>query len=165
MPSSKIILLVLFIGGGLAALLLARRELARQALDPSVHAQHQLGAIQMSLERFLIDSGRYPTEAEGLAALTTRPATLPSRHWRGPYLEETGNGDPLRDPWNRPFRYRVLKNSRGMAYTLGADDAPGGEGENSDVMGIAETLRGAEAERSRSGSVIDSLMQAGGAKK
>ncbi len=158
MPSSKVILLLLFIGGGLAALLLARREFSRDSLDPSVRAQHQLGALQMSIERFALDAGRYPTEKEGVAALTARPYVITSQHWRGPYLESTA-GDPLRDPWNRAFRYRILENGRGMAYTLGADDAPGGVGENRDVMGISEIMRKADAQEKRSGSAMGALKE------
>ena len=156
MPSSKVILLFLFIGGGLAALLLARREFSRDSLDPSVRAQHQLGAIQMSIERFALDAGRYPTENEGVTALTARPYTITSQHWRGPYLESTA-GDPLRDPWNRPFRYRILENGRGMAYTLGADDAPGGVGENSDVAGVSKIMWKTEGPDKRSGSAMGIL--------
>jgi len=158
MSSSKVILLLLFIGGGLAALLLARREFARDSHDPSMRAQHQLGAIQMSIESFALDTGRYPTKKEGLAALTARPYALTSRHWRGPYLE-LPTGDPLRDPWNRSFRYRILENGRGMAYTLGADDAPGGVAENRDVMGVAEIMQKADAPEKRRGSSMDVLRE------
>lgn len=158
MPSSKLILLFLFIGGGMAALLLARREFSQDSLDPNMRAQHQLGALQMIIERFALDTGRYPTETEGMTALTARPYAMTSQQWRGPYLEMT-TGNPLRDPWNRPFRYRVLENGRGMAYTLGADDAPGGVGENRDVMGVSEIMRKANALEKRSGSAMGVLRE------
>ena len=54
------------------------------------------GAVQL----FYIDTGRYPTEGEGLAALLTAPEGV--TNWKGPYLD--GETD-LADPWGNPFTY------------------------------------------------------------
>jgi general secretion pathway protein G len=151
MAAWKVSLVVLFVAGGVIALLLARRELTRDAADPSVRALRELGAIQMGLERYRLDTGGYPTTKEGLGALVARPYTLDSEDWRGPYLESKER-DLLRDPWGRPYLYRVLKNGRGMAYTLGADGKPGGSGEDRDIMSIAEVVREAEESGRKSGS-------------
>ncbi|MDP3940178.1 MAG: type II secretion system protein GspG [Deltaproteobacteria bacterium] len=157
MLSSRIILLVLFLAGGAAALLLARRQLSEGAHDPAIRAQRQLGAIQMGLERFTIDTGRYPTLSEGIGALILAPYEFTAEIWRGPYIEARG-ADPLVDPWNRPYAYEVLENGRGMAFTLGADGAPGGEGENRDLMGVSEVMRESAPAGRRKSSGIDTLM-------
>ena len=51
-----------------------------------------------ALKDFRRDVGRYPTAAEGLAALLVPPAS--ARGWRGPYLRRI----PL-DPWGNPYVY------------------------------------------------------------
>ncbi len=156
MLSSRVILVVLFLAGGAAALLLARRELSGDAHDPAIRAQRQLGAIQMGLERFTIDTGRYPAASEGLEALLTAPYEFTAHIWRGPYIEAPG-ADPLVDPWNRPYAYKLLENGRGMAFTLGADGRPGGEGENRDLMGVSEVMRKSAPKGRRKGSGIDAV--------
>lgn len=156
MRPSHVVLLLIFLAGGAAALLLARREFSKETRDPAIRAQQQLGAIQMGLERFKIDTGSYPAESDGLSALMSRPYELPAGLWRGPYLESRGT-DPLRDPWNRPYRYRTLENGRGMAFTLGADGRPGGEGEDRDLMGVSEVMRHTGPVDRRSGSAFEVL--------
>nr|MEE4268324.1 type II secretion system protein GspG [Candidatus Krumholzibacteria bacterium] len=48
--------------------------------------QQEMQTIERALGRFYTDTGRFPTEAEGLAALVTDPG-LPG--WQGPYLTGT----------------------------------------------------------------------------
>jgi general secretion pathway protein G len=95
----------------------------------SQSADVQIANIKAGLNLFMIDVGRYPNADEGLKALTEAPAGL--ARWRGPYLED--DELPL-DPWGRDFRYELTNGSlKPRIFTLGADDAPGGEGENADV--------------------------------
>ena len=83
------------------------------------------GAVQL----FYIDTGRYPTEGEGLAALITAPEGVAG--WRGPYLD--GDAD-LMDPWGRGFVFTVPGASGPFSLTtLGRDGQPGGSGEDSDI--------------------------------
>lgn len=83
------------------------------------------GAVQL----FYIDTGRYPTEGEGLAALITAPQGVTG--WRGPYLD--GDAD-LMDPWGRGFVYAAPGASGPFSLTtLGRDGQPGGSGEDSDI--------------------------------
>ncbi len=91
----------------------------------------QIRRLATALEYFRLDAGRYPTAEEGLAALVTRPAGV--RRWNGPYIE----GALPRDPWGRPYVYRTP--AEGAPYeilSLGADGAPGGEGEDADVSSL-----------------------------
>jgi general secretion pathway protein G len=53
-------------------------------------------------------------------------------NWNGPYLKK--NLVPV-DPWGKPYQYKCCPGDHGDydIWTLGADGAPGGEGENADV--------------------------------
>lgn len=89
----------------------------------------QIADIDKALEIYKLDVGRYPTNEEGLSALMKRPGSAPG--WNGPYLK----GDALpTDPWGNPFRYANPGSNGGVEIlSLGADNAPGGEGENADI--------------------------------
>jgi general secretion pathway protein G len=64
-------------------------------------ARIQIQSFSSALDLFYLDAGRYPSTAEGLAALV-RP-TSGVAGWAGPYLK--GGGVP-NDPWNNPYVYR-----------------------------------------------------------
>lgn len=91
-------------------------------------AKVQVESLSSALELFRLDTGRYPTTSEGLKALVDAPGG--TNGWNGPYL--TKREVPI-DPWGRPYNYR----SDGVAsfdiFSLGADNQPGGSGENEDV--------------------------------
>ena len=88
----------------------------------------QISDIDKALEIYKLDVGRYPTNEEGLAALMKRPGTAPG--WNGPYLK----GGLPSDPWGNAYRYANPGPGGGIEIlSLGADNAPGGEGENADV--------------------------------
>ena len=88
----------------------------------------QIADLDKSLELFKLDVGRYPTTEEGLDALVKRPGSV--NGWTGPYLK---GGVPT-DPWGHPYRYANPGASGGLdIVSLGADGAPGGEGENADI--------------------------------
>jgi general secretion pathway protein G len=92
-------------------------------------ARIEIKTIGSSLDLFFIDNGRYPTQQEGLGALVEAPAGLAS--WRGPYLKAKG---PPVDPWGRPYQYRYPgQHAEYDLYSLGADNAPGGAGDNVDI--------------------------------
>jgi general secretion pathway protein G len=122
------LLVVLAILGLLAALATPQvvKYLGKAKTDT---ARIEIKNIGSSLDMFLIDNGRFPSQQEGLAALVDNPGNLPS--WRGPYLKT--KGAPV-DPWGRPYQYRFPgQHGEYDLYTLGADNAPGGTGENEDV--------------------------------
>jgi general secretion pathway protein G len=122
------LLVVLAILGLLAAIATPQvvKYLGKAKTDAS---NIEIKNLSASLDLFVIDVGRYPTEQEGLAALVTKPPGLEA--WRGPYINS--KGAPL-DPWGRPYNYRYPgQHAQYDLYTLGADNAPGGTGENQDV--------------------------------
>lgn len=105
-------------------------------LDRSkVTAAHvQMRSLMSALETMRIDLGRYPSTAEGLAALTEAPAVnLESGGvWQGPYLD-AGVPD---DPWGRPYVYEAPpdEHTRPRVGSLGADGEIGGDGLNADLF-------------------------------
>ena len=83
--------------------------------------------LESPLTGFRIDTGNYPTTAQGLDALVTEPQG--ARGWRGPYLDKLP-----RDPWQQSYEYRYPgthnKNkfdlfSKGRDQTAGSDDDVG----------------------------------------
>lgn len=64
-------------------------------------ARIQIESLSSALDLFYLDNGRYPTSAEGLAALVQRPAA--SGAWNGPYLK---SASVPADPWGRPYVYK-----------------------------------------------------------
>jgi len=70
-----------------------------RAKEDVVKVQEQ--ALGTSLDLFLLDVGRYPTDQEGLQALVSQPGGLVQ--WHGPYVTKPSS---LIDPWGRPYVYR-----------------------------------------------------------
>lgn len=61
----------------------------------------QAERLASALELFYLDTGRYPSTAEGLRALVEPPAKM--ARWNGPYIK--GNTVP-NDPWGQAYIYR-----------------------------------------------------------
>ena len=88
----------------------------------------QIDGLAKALDQYRIDTGRYPTSEQGLAALTARPANEPK--WAGPYLAKS----IPKDPWGNDYRY-VSPGEHGDYDLLsyGRDGRPGGDGEDADL--------------------------------
>lgn len=113
---------------GLLAGLVGPRVLAQLGGAKSKTAALQISDVDKSLELLKLDVGRFPTTEEGLAALVTRPASM-AAGWSGPYLK----GALPVDPWGRAYQYKLNADGSVDIASLGADGAPGGEGENADL--------------------------------
>ena len=93
-------------------------------------AKLQIEDFSTALDAFRLDMGRYPTSAEGLAALVVQPSG--ATRWNGPYLRK--NVIP-KDPWGNEYQYRSPGQHGAFdLYSLGADNAEGGDGDNQDVV-------------------------------
>jgi general secretion pathway protein G len=93
-------------------------------------ARIQLQNVASAMDLFLLDYGRYPTADEGVKALIERPAAGGEK-WKGPYLSKK---DAILDPWGELYRYRRPgRNGPFEVFSLGADKAEGGEGEDADI--------------------------------
>jgi general secretion pathway protein G len=85
-------------------------------------ASARLSVVRTGLELYYADTGRFPTEEEGIQLLTTPTA-------RGPYVKPGA----VLDPWGRVFLYEYRGTGVPAISTLGADGRPGGTNENQDL--------------------------------
>lgn len=121
-------LLVVMVILGLLAALVGPTLFSKVGKGKTAAAKTQVQLFGQALDSFRLDTGRYPTTAEGLDALMTNPGI---DGWDGPYLKK---GVP-NDPWKRPYHYECPGTHGDYdLYTYGADDAPGGTGENQDIV-------------------------------
>ena len=93
-------------------------------------AKARMSEISAQLDMYKLDTGRYPTMAEGLRALLANPGN--ATNWNGPYVK---NADTLKDPWSNEMIYKSPGDAnRPFELTsLGADGKEGGEGADRDV--------------------------------
>src|SRR6201997_4044406 len=92
-------------------------------------ARIQIQSFSSALDLFYLDAGRYPSSAEGLAALVKPTAGLTS--WNGPYLK---GGAVPNDPWGKPYVYRSPgERSAYEIISYGADGQEGGTGTAADI--------------------------------
>jgi general secretion pathway protein G len=91
-----------------------------------------LRSLQTLVNQFKMDTGRFPTEDEGLMALLEQPTDI--QNWPpGGYLDTT---DIPKDGWGNDFIYEVMPAS-GKPFvikSLGADGQEGGEGYDTDLL-------------------------------
>ena len=90
-------------------------------------ASLQLDSTAATLTMFREDTGRFPTQAEGLAALVEDPGIA---GWTGPYLKSDKG---INDPWNRKLVYRLDNDDQATLTSLGADGKAGGKGVDQDI--------------------------------
>lgn len=92
-------------------------------------AKAQIRNIESALELYYIDTGKYPSEEEGLSVLIHAPAAAVA--WNGPYLKGAAG---LQDPWGRPYIYAIKTDGSDVELrTLGKDGKPDGTGEDQDI--------------------------------
>lgn len=92
-------------------------------------AKIQMRSFASALDLFQLDTGRYPSTAEGLTALVQR--TSGATNWNGPYLK---GGMVPNDPWSHPYIYRAP--GEHDAYDIlsyGSDGQEGGSGTAGDI--------------------------------
>jgi general secretion pathway protein G len=122
-------LLVVILIIGLLTGIVAPRFLGQVGKSEVTAARAQLDALDKALQGYRMDTGRYPTTAQGLRALVQQPSDEP--RWRGPYLQ----GDVPADPWGSAYQYRT-PGVAGRDYDLvsfGRDRAVGGNGDDADL--------------------------------
>jgi general secretion pathway protein G len=124
------IMVVIVILGLLAALvvpkLIGRTEEAKQT-----QTRLQIKNIEQALQLFKLDNGFYPGTEQGIEALVRIPETgrIPKNYRKGGYLDRVP-----KDPWGNSYVY-VSPGTNGDydITSYGADEAPGGEGEDADI--------------------------------
>lgn len=113
----------------LLASLIGPRVIGYIGSSKAKSAKVQIESLAAALQLYRIDTGRYPTTAEGLRALVERPGN--AGPWNGPYLSKQALPS---DPWGRAYNYRSPgQHGEFDIFSLGADNQPGGTGENADI--------------------------------
>ena len=116
------LLLVLVILATLAALVVPKFT-KRSEQAKTTGARTDIANIEVALDAFEVDCGRYPATEEGIRALLDQPQALTG--WQGPYLKR---GVP-KDPWGNLYIYRYpgQHNVNGYdLYSFGPDGQEGG---------------------------------------
>ena len=116
---------------GILAALVVPKIMGRPDEARIVAAKQDIAAIKQALNLYRLDNMRYPTTEQGLQALVEKPASGPiPANWKsGGYLERLP-----KDPWGAPYQY-LSPGVRGEVdiFSLGADGATGGEGNDADI--------------------------------
>ena len=87
----------------------------------------QIKNFESALDIYKLDVGRYPSTAEGLGALLTKPGSASG--WSGPYVVDIPT-----DPWNRPYIYTSPGANGGVdIISHGESGAPGTDTLNNHV--------------------------------
>jgi len=88
----------------------------------------QIELLSTALLNYRVEVGSYPNTEQGLSALLKKPDNVPN--WNGPYLRKQ---ILPKDGWGKVFHYQNPPSLGGLdfdLYSYGADNIPGGEGEN-----------------------------------
>ena len=123
-------LMVVIVIIGLLATIVVVNVLPSQDRAMTQKAKADLAVMEQAVEMYRLSMMTYPSSGEGLQALVVPPATTDaSRYQSGGYIKKLP-----KDPWGRDYKYELPgKNGPFDIYTLGADGAPGGTGENADI--------------------------------
>ena len=99
--------------------------------DPAKVAQanSDLELIANAIEKFKKDTGRVPTEAEGLDLLAHKNVAV--KGWHGPYIA----GKYFDDPWYGQYEYKPLPPPLNFQVTcFGSNRRAGGNGGAEDIV-------------------------------
>jgi general secretion pathway protein G len=122
-------LLVVLVILGLLGSIVGPRVMKYLSKAKADSARLQIQDFAATLDHYKLELGRYPTTDEGLKALVEQPSN--AEGWSGPYLKKK---EVPKDPWGNEYSYRFPgQHGEFDLYSLGADNAEGGDGENKDV--------------------------------
>ena len=116
---------------GLLAALVVPRVVGRGEEAKRTAASVQIREIEQALEMYRLDSSLYPTTAQGLEALVSKPSIPPEprKYREGGYIRKL----PV-DPWGMPYVYRAPGDHGEFdLFSRGADGEEGGEGTAADI--------------------------------
>ena len=120
-------ILVVMVILGLLAALVGPRLFGHIGKSKTRAAKAQIELFGTALDSFHLEVGRYPLTEEGLVALWTPPD---AENWNGPYLRK----ELPMDSWGNPYIYKSPGEFGDYdIISYGADEAPGGQGEDRDV--------------------------------
>ena len=123
-------LLVVMVILGLLAALVAPNFFGQAEKARVKTARLQISSLSTALDAMALDTGRYPSEQEGLGALLTAPSGM--EMWDGPYLKKMP-----KDPWNHDYQYHGPQGGHDYEIiSFGADGRPGGDGDGADISNL-----------------------------
>lgn len=124
------IMIVVVILGILAAMIVPK-VMGRPDEARIIAAKQDIAALGQALKLYRLDNIRYPATDQGLQALVVKPTSAPTPpNWKsGGYLDRLP-----KDPWGHDYQY-LNPGTHGEidVFSLGADSAPGGEGNDADI--------------------------------
>ena len=116
---------------GILAALVVPKIISRPDEARAIAAKQDVASLMQALKLYRLDNQRYPSTEQGLQALVTRPVSAPlAPGWKaGGYVERLP-----KDPWGNPYQY-LNPGVRGEidVFSMAADGAPGGEGNDADI--------------------------------
>lgn len=122
-----VIAILLAIGGLVVVNLLPSKDQADIDLQ-----KVQIDQIDAAIKRFKLDMKRWPTEDEGLPALSDKSVIQDEAEqakWRGPYLEEP----VIKDSWNHDLIYKHPSERGDDKYDIVSVGPDGEEGTGDDI--------------------------------
>jgi general secretion pathway protein G len=122
-------LLVVILILAILAALVVPRVVGRTSDAKRAKAASDISTLSSLLQQYRVDTDTFPSTEEGLSALRVQPPDV--QNWRGPYTSK----DIPTDPWGNEYVYESPgPNGEDFLITsYGADGAPGGEGDASDI--------------------------------
>lgn len=116
---------------GILATIIAPRVLNRIGQSKQSVAKSNAQSLASAMKLFAADYGM-PREGASIDILWERPSDVELSEWE----PKVDSADALLDPWGNKFILRIpgQKNYDFDVVSLGADGAPGGEGEDADVV-------------------------------
>ena len=124
------IMVVIVILGILAALVVPK-VMGRPDEARVIAAKQDIASLLQALKLYRLDNINYPTTDQGLQALVSKPTSgsIPPNWKAGGYIDRLP-----KDPWKYDYQY-LNPGVHGEIdlFSLGADGAPGGEGNNADI--------------------------------
>lgn len=121
-------LLVVMVIIGLLAGYVAPRYFAQVGKSETKAARAQIDAFEKALEQYRLDTGHFPSNDQGLAAIVIKPSG--ETKWAGPYLKRAVPPDP----WGRTYIYKSPgEHGEIDLISYGKDGKPGGQGDDVDL--------------------------------
>ncbi len=116
---------------GILAALVVPKIISRPDEARAIAAKQDIASLMQALKLYRLDNQRYPSTEQGLQALVVQPASAPlAPNWKtGGYVERLP-----KDPWGNAYQY-LNPGVRGEidVFSMAADGASGGEGNDADI--------------------------------
>jgi len=124
------LMIVVIIIAALSAMVVPRLSNRSEQAKVTVAEADINSNIGLALKLYKLDNGRYPTTAQGLQALLSKPSSSPApKNWNGPYLET----EPL-DPWKVEYAYKSPGANNTSSYDLYSLGPDGIENNEDDIF-------------------------------